>query len=101
MPIALTNQPPVPPRPRHHPPVAAGGPTASQPPPSTSKNATINYEVDKTIQHPARRSARSAAVGGGGLNQREKDKSGALKPSRSTTKIAKRVENLVGDAVGL
>lgn len=52
VPGALTNQPPVPATaPITSPPVPAGGTTASNTPTSYSRNATINYEVDKTVRH--------------------------------------------------
>jgi flagellar M-ring protein FliF len=88
VPGALTNQPPVPATaPVTTPPVPARPAPGQQPPLTTSKNATINYEVDKTIQHTRKALGQvrrlSVAVA---VNQREeKDKSGALKPSRSTT----------------
>lgn len=52
VPGALTNQPPVPATaPITNPAVAGGAAGGGQAPASFSKNATINYEVDKTVKH--------------------------------------------------
>jgi flagellar M-ring protein FliF len=52
VPGALTNQPPVPATaPITSPAVAGAGGTASNSPANFSKNATVNYEVDKTVKH--------------------------------------------------
>lgn len=52
VPGALTNQPPVPATaPITNPPVAGSSTGNSQSPLNFSKNATINYEVDKTVRH--------------------------------------------------
>jgi len=103
VPGALTNQPPVPATAPLTTPPVAGTQGASQLPPLTSnKSATINYEVDKTIQHTRKALGQikrlSVAVA---LNQKEeKDKSGAMKPVPLSDDDRKRVEDLVRDAVG-
>ncbi len=103
VPGALTNQPPVPATaPVTTPPVAGAPGPGQQPPLTTSKNATINYEVDKTVQHTRKALGQvrrlSVAVA---VNQREeKDKSGALKPVPLADDERQRIEKLVGDAVG-
>ena len=52
VPGALTNQPPVPATaPITNPAVAGAGAGSTQSPLNFSKNATINYEVDKTVKH--------------------------------------------------
>ena len=79
----------------------AAGPN-QQPPLSATKSATINYELDKTIQHTRKALGQirrlSVAVA---LNQKEeKDKNGVAKPVPLTDEERKRVEDLVRDAVG-
>lgn len=53
VPGALSNQPPAPATAPLTTPAAPGTPSATgQPPPSSaSKNATVNYELDKTVRH--------------------------------------------------
>lgn len=52
VPGALSNQPPVPATaPITNPPVAGAAGAAGGAPSSFSKNATINYELDKTVRH--------------------------------------------------
>ncbi len=103
VPGALTNQPPVPATaPLTTPPVGGAAGPNQQPPLSTTKSATINYEVDKTIQHTRKALGQirrlSVAVA---LNQKEeKDKNGVAKPVPLTDEERKRVEDLVRDAVG-
>lgn len=103
VPGALTNQPPVPATaPLTTPPVAGTQGTGQLPPLTSNKSATINYEVDKTIQHTRKALGQikrlSVAVA---LNQKEeKDKSGAMKPVPLSDEDRKRVEDLVRDAVG-
>lgn len=103
VPGALTNQPPVPATaPLTTPPVAGTQGTGQLPPLTSNKSATINYEVDKTIQHTRKALGQikrlSVAVA---LNQKEeKDKSGAMKPVPLSDDDRKRVEDLVRDAVG-
>ncbi len=103
VPGALTNQPPVPATaPLTTPPVAGAPGSAQQAPVSTNKSATINYELDKTIQHTRKALGQirrlSVAVA---LNQREeKDKNGNPKPVPLTDEERKRVEDLVREAVG-
>jgi len=103
VPGALTNQPPVPATaPLTTPPVAGTQGAGQLPPLTSNKSATINYEVDKTIQHTRKALGQikrlSVAVA---LNQKEeKDKSGAMKPVPLSDEDRKRVEDLVRDAVG-
>ena len=102
VPGALTNQPPVPATAPVTTPPVAGTAGAGQPPITTNKSATINYELDKTVQHTRKALGQirrlSVAVA---VNQREeKDKSGALKPVPLSDEERQRIEKLVGDAVG-
>ena len=103
VPGALSNQPPVPATaPLTTPPVAGAPGAGQQAPLSSSKSATINYEVDKTIQHTRKALGQikrlSVAVA---LNQKEeKDKNGAMKSVPLTEEERKRVEDLVREAVG-
>lgn len=103
VPGALSNQPPVPATaPVTTPAVpgtAAGG---GQLPLTTSKSATINYEVDKTIQHTRKALGQikrlSVAVA---INHKEeKDKNGNVKTVPLTDDERKQVEDLVREAVG-
>ncbi|MBL8453497.1 MAG: flagellar M-ring protein FliF [Zoogloea sp.] len=103
VPGALSNQPPVPATaPVTTPAVpgtAAGG---GQLPLTTSKSATINYEVDKTIQHTRKALGQikrlSVAVA---INHKEeKDKNGNVKTVPLSDDERKQVEDLVREAVG-
>ncbi|WP_374491589.1 flagellar basal-body MS-ring/collar protein FliF [Zoogloea sp.] len=101
VPGALSNQPPVPATaPITNPQVPANG--AAGAPTNTSKSATINYEVDKTIQHTRRALGQvkrlSVAVA---INHKvEKDKNGNPKSVPLNEEEIKRIEDLVREAVG-
>lgn len=104
VPGALTNQPPVPATaPITNPQVggAAGGANASNN--NYSRNATINYELDKTIRHtraaPGNVKRVSVAVAVNHKKGPEKDG----KPGKATPPTAdelKRINDLVRQAVG-
>lgn len=51
VPGALTNQPPVPATAPVTTPAVAGSSGAAQAPTTSTRNATINYELDRTLQH--------------------------------------------------
>ena len=121
VPGALTNQPPVPATaPLTQPAVAGAGPTAAPGPPvpgqlnaagvqaaiaslgqpiSTSKNATTNYEVDKTIRHTTQsvgtiKRLSTAVV----VNYRKDSVKGGTKPLADTE--IKQINDLVKEAMG-
>jgi len=100
VPGALSNQPPAAGK---APEQAKGGGQADQSTPlNTSKQATRNYELDKTISHirqPGNRLRRlSVAVV---VNDRRLvDESGAVKQIRRTPEEITRITNLVKEAVG-
>jgi flagellar M-ring protein FliF len=106
VPGALTNQPPVPATaPLTTPPVpgagkAPGAATANAQPSNYSKNATINYEVDKTVKHtkgmPGVIRRLSVAVVVNNKQDQAKGKSAPL-----TAAEMKQVSDLTADAVGL
>ncbi|MDD2989870.1 MAG: flagellar basal-body MS-ring/collar protein FliF [Zoogloea sp.] len=103
VPGALSNQPPVPATAPVTTPAVPGTTSASgQLPLTTSKSATINYEVDKTIQHTRKALGQikrlSVAVA---INHKEeKDKNGNSKTVPLTDEERKQVEDLVREAVG-
>ncbi|MFN3883373.1 MAG: flagellar basal-body MS-ring/collar protein FliF [Rhodocyclaceae bacterium] len=104
VPGALTNQPPVPATaPLTTPPVAAAGAPGAGAAGNFSRNATINYELDKTVRHtratPGAIKRLSVAVA---VNHRQgvgKDgKPG--KPVPPTAEELKRINDLVRESVG-
>jgi len=103
VPGALSNQPPVPATAPVTTPAVPGTAGANgQLPLTTSKSATINYEVDKTIQHTRKALGQikrlSVAVA---INHKEeKDKNGNVKTVPLTDDERKQVEDLVREAVG-
>ena len=103
VPGALSNQPPVPATaPLTTPAVPGTAGADGQLPLTTSKSATINYEVDKTIQHTRKALGQikrlSVAVA---INHKEeKDKNGNIKTVPLTDDERKQVEDLVREAVG-
>jgi flagellar M-ring protein FliF len=103
VPGALSNQPPVPATaPLTTPAVPGTAGADGQLPLTTSKSATINYEVDKTIQHTRKALGQikrlSVAVA---INHKEeKDKNGAVKTVPLSDDERKQVEDLVREAVG-
>ena len=97
IPGALTNQPPVPATaPITTPQVGAAGAGAGQNN-SYARNATINYELDKTVRHtrgtPGTVKRLSVAVA---VNH----KKGPAKPIPPTADELKRINDLVREAVG-
>jgi flagellar M-ring protein FliF len=124
VPGALSNQPPVPATaPLTQPAVAGAGPAAAGQPPlpgqinaagvqaligsvgqplNTSKNATINYEVDKTIRHVKNAVGTIRRLSGAVVvNQRQQvDKDGkSVSKPMSDTEI-KQISDLVKEAMG-
>ncbi|WP_374495272.1 flagellar basal-body MS-ring/collar protein FliF [Zoogloea sp.] len=103
VPGALSNQPPVPATAPITTPAVPGTTGADgRPPLTTSKSATINYEVDKTIQHTRKALGQikrlSVAVA---INHKEeKDKNGNVKTVPLSDDERKQVEDLVREAVG-
>jgi flagellar M-ring protein FliF len=103
VPGALSNQPPVPATAPLTTPAVPGAPGANgQPPLNTTKSATINYEVDKTVQHTRKSLGQikrlSVAVA---VNYKaEKDKNGALKTTPLPDEEMKRIEDLIREAMG-
>ncbi|MDD3355165.1 flagellar basal-body MS-ring/collar protein FliF [Zoogloea sp.] len=103
VPGALTNQPPVPATaPLTTPPVPGSPGADGQTPVTSNKSATINYEVDKTIQHTRKAlgQVRRLSVAVAVNHKEEKDKNGEVKTVPLTEDEIKRVEDLVRDAVG-
>ena len=103
VPGALTNQPPVPATaPLTTPPVPGSTGGEGQPPLTSSKSATINYEVDKTIQHTRKAlgQIRRLSVAVAVNHKEEKDKNGAVKSVPISDEEKKRIEDLVREAVG-
>ncbi|KAB2969879.1 flagellar M-ring protein FliF C-terminal domain-containing protein, partial [Zoogloea sp.] len=73
-----------------------------QTPLTSSKSATINYEVDKTIQHTRKAlgQIRRLSVAVAVNHKEEKDKNGAVKSVPISDEEKKRIEDLVREAVG-
>ncbi|MEC5386945.1 flagellar basal-body MS-ring/collar protein FliF [Uliginosibacterium sp. H3] len=103
VPGALSNQPPVPATaPITSPPVLGQGTAAQSAPLTSNKSSTINYEVDKTVQHIKRSlgSVKRLSVAVVVNNRSEKDPKGAVKMvSRSEDEMGK-IDALVREAVG-
>jgi flagellar M-ring protein FliF len=103
VPGALSNQPPVPATAPLTTPAGPGAAGANgQPPLNTTKSATINYEVDKTVQHTRKSLGQikrlSVAVA---INHKaEKDKNGAVKTTPLPDAEMKRIEDLIREAMG-
>ena len=108
VPGALTNQPPVPATaPLTTPPVAgsvvSGASQASKQPENFNKNATINYELDKTIKHtkdvPGSIKRLSVAVV---VNYKDSppDKNGKVKSMPLSATEMKQINELVQEAMG-
>ncbi|WP_291991003.1 flagellar basal-body MS-ring/collar protein FliF [Candidatus Accumulibacter sp. ACC007] len=124
VPGALSNQPPVPATaPLTQPAVAGAGPAAPGQPPvpgqinaagvqavisgvgqplSTSKNATINYEVDKTIRHTKNAVGTIRRLSGAVVvNQRQEiDKDGKSVSKPLADAEIKQISDLVKEAMG-
>ena len=115
---SLTNQPPpigVPGALSNQPPVPASSPitTPAVPPRTTqsgvqtiplnsSRSATTNYEVDKTVQHIKRAlgQVRRLSIALVVNNRLEKDPKGQYKPVPLTEPEIKKINDLVREAVG-
>lgn len=103
VPGALSNQPPVPATAPITTPAVPGTPGATAAPPlSTSKSATINYEVDKTIQHTRKAlgQIKRLSVAVAVNHKEEKDKNGSVRTVPLGDEERKQVEDLVREAVG-
>lgn len=104
VPGALSNQPPVPASaPITSPPVLGQGASTPQATPiNTNKSSTINYEVDRTIQHVKRSlgSVKRLSVAVVVNFKLQKDKKGELKPVARTDDEMKKVDDLVREAMG-
>jgi flagellar M-ring protein FliF len=103
VPGALSNQPPVPASAPLTSP-AVPGTTGGQSQPSTiNKSSTVNYEVDKTVQHVKRAlgSVRRLSVAMVVNNKLEKGPKGDSKPVPHTEEELKKINDLVREAVGL
>ena len=105
VPGALSNQPPVPATspittPAVPPKTAQSGPQAV--PLNSSRNATTNYEVDKTVQHIKRAlgQVKRLSVALVVNNRLEKDAKGQYKPIALTEPEIKKINDLVREAVG-
>lgn len=108
VPGALSNQPPVPATapittpPAPGTPAGAGGTQAAAPPLSSNRSSTINYEVDRTIQHTrlalgAIKRLSVAVV----LNHRsETDPAGKTKTTPLSDAEIKQITDLVREAMG-
>lgn len=104
VPGALTNQPPVPATaPITSPPLfnqtAAGTQSA---PLNSTKSSTVNYELDKTVQHVKRSlgSVKRLSVAVVVNNRSEKDPKGLVRTVARTDAEMKKINDLVREAVG-
>ncbi|MBS0372357.1 MAG: flagellar M-ring protein FliF [Proteobacteria bacterium] len=102
VPGALTNQPPVPATAPVTTPAVPPTTGSGQAPLTSTKSATINYEVDKTIQHTRKAlgQIKRLSVAVVVNNKEEKDKNGNVKSVPIPEEERQRVENLVREAVG-
>ena len=103
VPGALSNQPPVPASaPITSPPIPGQNSSAGAAPVNTTKSSTINYEVDKTVQHVKRSLGQvkrlSVAVV---VNYKsEKNPKGEAKPVALADTEMKKIDDLVREAMG-
>jgi flagellar M-ring protein FliF len=103
VPGALSNQPPVPATAPLTTPAVPGATGANgQPPLNTTKSATINYEVDKTVQHTRKSlgQIKRLSVAVAVNHKAEKDKNGAVKTTPLPDAEMKRIEDLIREAMG-
>lgn len=105
VPGALSNQPPVPAtapitNPAIPGQVAQSGPASI--PLNSNKTATINYEVDKTVQHVKRAvgQVRRLSVALVVNNKSEKDAKGNIKAAPLSEAEVRKINDLVREAVG-
>ncbi|GAA5169230.1 flagellar basal-body MS-ring/collar protein FliF [Viridibacterium curvum] len=104
VPGALSNQPPVPASaPLTTPPVPGASATSNTTPINTNKSSTVNYEVDKTVQHIKRAlgSVKRLSVAMVVNNRIEKNAKGESKSIPRTEDEMKQINDLVREAVGL
>ena len=104
VPGALSNQPPAPATAPLTTPAAPGTPGAANqaPPLNASKNATINYEVDKTVRHvkSAVGSVKRLSVAVVVNHKSEKLPDGKVKTVPLTEAEIKKITDLVREAMG-
>ena len=104
VPGALSNQPPAPATAPLTTPAAPGTPGAANqaPPLNASKNATINYEVDKTVRHvkSAVGSVKRLSVAVVVNHKSEKLPDGKVKTVPLTEAEIKQITDLVREAMG-
>lgn len=104
VPGALSNQPPAPATAPLTTPAAPGTPGAANqaPPLNASKNATINYEVDKTVRHvkSAVGSVKRLSVAVVVNHRSEKLPDGKVKTVPLTEAEIKQITDLVREAMG-
>lgn len=104
VPGALSNQPPVPASaPLTTPPVPGQQTAEGNSPLNTNKSSTVNYEVDKTVQHVKRAmgSVKRLSVAMVVNNKVEKNAKGEVKSSARSDDEMKKINDLVREAVGL
>ncbi|MFT3733849.1 MAG: flagellar basal-body MS-ring/collar protein FliF [Rhodocyclaceae bacterium] len=104
VPGALSNQPPVPASaPLTTPPVPGAAASNNTTPINTNKSSTVNYEVDKTVQHIKRAlgSVKRLSVAMVVNNRIEKNAKGESKSIPRTEDEMKQINDLVREAVGL
>ena len=103
VPGALSNQPPVPATAPITSPEVAGSPNAASQPLNQSRNATTNYELDKTIRHTkgstgnVRRLSVAVVVN---YKPGTPDKQGNIKPVALSADELQQINQLVREAMG-
>ncbi|MBS1210621.1 MAG: flagellar M-ring protein FliF [Proteobacteria bacterium] len=105
VPGALSNQPPVPATAPITSPIVPNTAAQSVPAPvplSTSKTATTNFEVDKTVQHVKRAlgQVKRLSIALVVNNKSEKDAKGNLRTVPLTEAEVKKINDIVREAVG-
>lgn len=103
VPGALSNQPPVPATaPITSPPILGQASSPSATPINSTKSSTVNYEVDKTVQHIKRSlgSVKRLSVAVVVNNRSEKSPKGDIKTVARTDDEMKKINDLVREAVG-
>ncbi len=103
VPGALSNQPPVPASAPLTSPAVPGTSGGQSQPSTINKSSTVNYEVDKTVQHVKRAlgSVRRLSVAMVVNNKLEKGPKGDSKSVPHTEEELKKINDLVREAVGL
>lgn len=102
VPGALSNQPPVPATAPITSPVVPGTPQSGPLPLNSSKTATTNFEVDKTVQHVKRAmgQVKRLSIALVVNHKSEKDAKGNFKNIPLTEAEVKKINDLVREAVG-